>query len=130
MLFYIHQQHMIPDYCTKYEYQLILSDITQNKHNMYEKVSIITQPWHRAKCYFTHEQCMVPDNCIKYEQSHHIFCSEISKQALYIYEKIAIIFLIWHKSQILLYTHQGPMVPDHGTQYEENPASHHIGMHN
>ena len=24
--------------------------------------------------------------------------------------------------------HHWPMVPDHGTQYEENPASHHGGM--
>ena len=25
--------------------------------------------------------------------------------------------------------HQWPIVPDHGTQYEENPASHNGGMH-
>ena len=25
--------------------------------------------------------------------------------------------------------HQRLMVPDHGTQYEENPSSHHGGMH-
>ena len=25
--------------------------------------------------------------------------------------------------------HQQPMVPDHGTQYEESPSSHHRGMH-
>ena len=24
--------------------------------------------------------------------------------------------------------HQHPMVPDHGTQYEEKPSSHHGGM--
>ena len=31
--------------------------------------------------------------------------------------------------QILFYMHQQPMVPDHGTQYEENLASHHGWMH-
>ena len=31
---------------------------------------------------------------------------------------------------ILFYMHQWPMVPDHGTQYEENRFSHHGGMHN
>ena len=29
---------------------------------------------------------------------------------------------------MLFYTHQQSMVSDHGTQYEENPASHHRGM--
>ena len=28
-----------------------------------------------------------------------------------------------------LYMHQQPMVPDHGTQYKENPSSKHGGMH-
>ena len=28
------------------------------------------------------------------------------------------------QSQILFYVHQQPMVPDHGTKYEENPSSH------
>ena len=31
-------------------------------------------------------------------------------------------------SQILFYIHQCPMVPDHGTQYEDNPSSPHGGM--
>ena len=32
------------------------------------------------------------------------------------------------QSQILLYMHQWPMVPDHGTQYEESLSSHYRGM--
>ena len=31
-------------------------------------------------------------------------------------------------SPIILYIHQRPMVPNNGTQYEENPYSHHGGM--
>ena len=56
------------------------------------------------------------------------FFSEISQQTLQIYENMAIITDIW-QIQILFYMHQQPMVPDHGTQYEENPSSHHGGMH-
>ena len=33
------------------------------------------------------------------------------------------------QSQIILYIHQRHMVPDHGTQYEDNPSSHHGGMY-
>ena len=33
------------------------------------------------------------------------------------------------QSQILFYMHQRTMVPDHGTEYEENPSSYHGGMH-
>ena len=55
------------------------------------------------------------------------FVSEISQQRLIIYEKIAIITQIW-QSQILFYLHQQPMIPDHGTQDEENLFSHNGGM--
>ena len=41
--------------------------------------------------------------------------------------KIARITQISQPYSILHY--QWPMVPDHGTQYEENPSSHHGGMH-
>ena len=32
-------------------------------------------------------------------------------------------------SQNLFHVHQQPVVPDHGTQYEENSFSHYGGMH-
>ena len=32
MVFYIHQQHMVPDYCTKYE-----QNISQQTHKIYER---------------------------------------------------------------------------------------------
>ena len=90
---------------------------------MYEKVAIITQIWHRAKCNFTDisnawDQITVPNmNKIT------TLISEISQQTLKISEKILII------TQILFYMHQKAMVPDHDTQYEENPSTHHGGMH-
>ena len=40
---------------------------------------------------------------------------------------MTIIIQNW-QSQILFYMHQQPMVPDHGTQYEENQSSHHGGI--
>ena len=33
------------------------------------------------------------------------------------------------QSQILFYMHQRPIVPAHGTQYEEYTSNHHGGMH-
>ena len=57
------------------------------------------------------------------------FFSEISQQTLKMYEKMAIMNQIW-QSQILFYVYQWPMLPDHGTEYEENPSSHHEQMHN
>ena len=55
-VFYMSQQHMTSDYCTKYEWnQLIIENkkIPHQIHKMYEKVTIISQSWHRAKWYFT-----------------------------------------------------------------------------
>ena len=51
-----------------------------------------------------------------------ILFSEISQHSKFM-KKIATI-----SSQIRFYVHQQPMVPDHGTQCEENPSSHHGGM--
>ena len=46
-------------------------------------------------------------------------------------KKIAIITQTkWVQSQIIFYMHEQCMVPDHDAQYEENPSSHHGGMHN
>ena len=57
------------------------------------------------------------------------FVSEISQQTLKIYLKNTIITKTWQRAKIILYVHQQPMVADHGTQYEENPSSHHGGIH-
>ena len=38
-------------------------------------------------------------------------------------------YSILAQSQILLYVHQQFMVPDHGTQTEKNPLSHHVVIH-
>ena len=54
---------------------------------------------------------MVLECCTKYEQDHHILPGDITTLSL-------IIFCV----------HQQPMVPDHGTKYEENPANYHGGM--
>ena len=47
MLFYMHQQHMLPDYWTKYmnKINLFFSEISQQIHKMYEQIAIITQIW-------------------------------------------------------------------------------------
>ena len=46
---------------------------------------------------------------------------------LNIYEKIAIFTQIWHRAKFY-FMYQRPVVPDHGTQYEESPSIHHGGM--
>ena len=79
--------------------------------------------------FYKHEQHIVPDNCTKYEQNHHILLQDnTTNTQLKIDEKITIITQIW-QSKILFYMNQRPLVPDHGIQYEENPASQHGGMH-
>ena len=40
-------------------------------------------------------------------------------------EKIALITQIWHRAKFYFTR----MVPTHGLQNEENPSSHHGGMH-
>ena len=88
MLFYMCQQHMVPDYCAKYEYNqlILLGDITTNT----QKVTISTQIWHRAKSYFTclsNAQYLITVPCMNKITT---FFPEISQQTLQIYEKIAI----------------------------------------
>ena len=55
MLFYKHEQHIIPDNSTRYEQKLPHSFLRyHNKHSkVYEKIPIISQIWHRVKMYFT-----------------------------------------------------------------------------
>ena len=54
MLLYKREQRMVPDNCTKYKqnHHILLQDITITL-NIYEKLAIITQTWHRAKFYVT-----------------------------------------------------------------------------
>ena len=75
MICYMHWQHIIADYCTKYDYNLpILNwDITTNEQ-MFEKMSTVTHIWHRAKCYF-----------MKYEQNHHISLWDIRINTLNVF---------------------------------------------
>ena len=85
-------------------------------------MGIISQIWHKAKCYFIVQAwylIIVPNM-----NQIITFFSDISQQTLkhcHNYSNLA-------QSQILFYMHQQPMIPDHGTQYEENPASHHGRM--
>ena len=54
MLFYKHEQGIVPDNCTKYEqnHHILLRDNTTNTQNLILKIAIITQILHRAKFYF------------------------------------------------------------------------------
>ena len=63
----------------------------------------------------------------KYEQNHHIVLGDITTNTQNVckhghnYSSLA-------QSQIAFYMPQRPIVPDHSTQYEKNPPSHHRGM--
>ena len=98
------------------------SEMSHQIHKMYETVTIITQSWQRAKCYFT-----VP-NMI--EQNHHIQLWDITTNTQNLWKQYHH-YSNWAQSQILFYMHQQPLLPDHhhSTQYEENPSSHHGGKH-
>ena len=95
---------------------------------MYEKLAAITQIWQRAKCYFTSMNNASNLITVPYMKTITTFFSEISQHSKFILKNC-------HnqsnlaQSQILFYVHQQPMVPDHGTQYEGNPSSHHGGKH-
>ena len=53
ILFYKHEQHIIPDNCIQYEQNrhILLWDITTNTQNL-QKIAIISHIWNRAKFYF------------------------------------------------------------------------------
>ena len=59
-----------------------------------------------------------------------IFFSEISYQTLKRYGQNGRIYSNLTQRQIIFYMQQWPMIPDHGTQYEETPSNHHGGMCN
>ena len=54
ILFSKHEQRIVPDFHTKcgQNHHILLWDMATNTQT-YEKVSLIIQMWHRAKCYFT-----------------------------------------------------------------------------
>ena len=99
MTFYKHRQHIVPNYCTKYEQNqlILLWDITTNTQNAWTSGHNDSNLVQGQMIFYKHEQCMVPDNCTKYKQNTTFF--EISQQTLKIYEKIAIITQIWHKAK-------------------------------
>ena len=73
MLFYMNQQHIAPDYCTKYEYnQPILCAITTNTQNVWRSGHNYSNLVQSHMLFYKHEQHIVPDYCTKHEQHHHI----------------------------------------------------------
>ena len=107
MLFNKYEQHMVPDYCMK----KITTFFSGWLHFFGNKLKLGVTTLGGAKyMHFIHFA--------------YIFFSKISQQSLKIYETIAIIYSNFEQSQILFYVHQQPMVPDHGTQFEENPSCH------
>ena len=94
---------------------------------MYEKVVIIAQIWHRAKCYFTSMNNTWYLITVQNMATITMFLSEISQQTFKMYDQMVIITQIWHEAKFY-YMHQQTMVADHGTKYEENPFSYHEGM--
>ena len=97
----------------------------RNKHIQFKNnIDIITKIGIVPSDIYKLKQHIVHDKCTKYEQIH-----SISQQTLNIYEKNCHNYSNLAHSQILFYLHQQTMVPDHGTQYEENPSSHQWGMH-
>ena len=123
MLFYRHEQCILPDNCTKYKYNHhILWDITTNAQNVFKKVMIITQMWHSVKCYFTGNTwyLIIVPNINKITT----FFSQISQQILNLYEKNVHTYSNLTQSQILIYMHQWPMLPDHCIQIKKiHPAN-------
>ena len=81
----------------------LFSEISTQIHTMYEKVAIITQMWHLAKCYFA--SLSISWYLITVPKMNKIatFFSKISEQTLKIYEKIAIIIQIWHRTKSILH---------------------------
>ena len=78
--------------------------------------------------FYQHEQCMAPDNCTKYEQNHNILLCDIKTNIKNLLGKNGNNYSHLVPSQFTFYMHWRPMVHDHGTQYEEDPFSHHEGM--
>ena len=106
------------------------SIIPQQIYKMFEKQAIIIQIWHKAKCYFTGMSntwyMITVPNLNKITTVNMAMDITTNTQNVW---KNCHNYSNMAYSQILFYMHKRPMVPDHGTQYEENPYSHHGGMH-
>ena len=102
MLFYMHQQQMVPDYVPNMnKINPFFSEMSQQIHKMYEQVAIITEIWHRARCYFTSMSNRWYMYLITVPNLNKIttFFSDISQQTLKIYEKMAIITQSCHRAK-------------------------------
>ena len=130
MLFYMHQQHIIwylITVATMGKLNPFFSELAQQIHKMYEQVALITQIWHSTRGYFTsmsNTWCLIT---VPSMNKITIFLSDISQLTLTIYENYCHNYSNVIQSQILL-DNQQTIAHDHGTQYEENPATHHGGM--
>ena len=86
MLFYLHQQHIVPDYCTKYEQnQHILIYITTNTYtcNLWKKCHNYSNLEQNQFLYYVHQQPMVLNHGTKYEEkpsSHPEECVKMDRQ--------------------------------------------------
>ena len=94
-------------------------------------------PWKLNKGH-KHEKCLVPDNCTKYEQNHHIRLWDITTLKILLWNITTNTANLWKNGynysnvahrHIIIYKYQQPMVPYHGTQYDENPSNHRREMH-
>ena len=65
---------MVPNYCTKYEYNqpIVLCDVTTNAQNVWKSARSYYNLEQSQMLIYKHEQCIVPDKCTKYEYNHHI----------------------------------------------------------
>ena len=92
------------------------SEISQLIHQMYEKVALITQIWHRAKCYITSMSITWYLISVQNMKTITTFFSEISWGTLNIYEKMVLITQIWHRVKFYFTCISGPwyliMVPN------------------
>ena len=99
------------------------SERSQQIHKMYEKLAIITQIWQKVNFYFTsmsNTSFLITVQDMK--KITTFFKHSKFRKNYHNYTNLA-------QSQNLFYMHQQPVVPDHGTQHEGNPSSHHGGMH-
>ena len=89
---------------------------------MYENVAIITQIWHSTKIlFYKDKQCTKsPHSSLKYHNKVPYKHSKLMKKMPQLFN------LAW--SNILVYMHLQPMVPDHGTKNEKNPSNPHGGI--
>ena len=76
--FYMHLQHMVPDYCMN-KINPFFAAILHQVHEMCDKSGHTYSNLAQGQILFCkHDQCMVPDNSTKYEQNHHILFRDIA----------------------------------------------------